>query len=97
MHANFQEHKTRFLDPITTAVMTHDIPSDLSINIDETSLMVVPVDKRTLDRNGIKQVALTGQEDKREITCVLGCTLPGKLLPPQVIYRKDRTLPSMWQ
>ena len=39
MPANFQEHKIRFLDPITTAVMTHDSPSDLIINIDETSLI----------------------------------------------------------
>ena len=85
--ANFQEQKQRFLDLIASAVKTHDIPSDLIINIDETGLRVVPVDKWTLDRKGVEQVALTGQEDKREITCVLGCTLSGKLLPPQVIYQ----------
>ena len=41
----------------------------------------------TLEAAGSKQVALAGAEDKREITCLLGCTLSGHMLPPELIYQ----------
>ena len=71
-----------------TAVKTHDIPSDLKINVDERGLWVIPVDKWMLEKKGmIEAVARMGQEDKCEITYLLGCTLYGNMLPPQAIYQ----------
>ena len=66
------------------------------INVDETPLKIVPVDKWTLEREGSKQVPVVGLEDKREITGLLGCTLSGRMLPPQLIYegKTERCHPS---
>ena len=84
--ADFDDQKERFLSRIGAAIRTHNIPGELVINIDETPLRIVPVDKWTLEEEGAAQVPLTGQEDKREVTGLLGCTLSGTLLPPQVLY-----------
>lgn len=37
---DFQEQKRRFLDQISKAVKTHNIPSDLIIDIDETGVVL---------------------------------------------------------
>ena len=42
---NFEEIKTNFLSEITEAVREHKIPDHLIINMDETGLRIVPVDK----------------------------------------------------
>ena len=84
--ADFDDQKEHFLSKIGAAIWTHNIPEELVINIDETPLRIVPVDKWTLEEEGATQVPLTGQEDKREVTRLLGCTLSGMLLPPQILY-----------
>ena len=39
-----------------------------------------------MEREGTKQVAIIGQEDKREVTVLMSVTASGILLPFQVIY-----------
>ena len=94
---NFEEIKTNFLSEITKVVREHKIPDHLIINMDKTGLSIVPVDKYTLEVGGSMQLAVTGQEDQREITCVVACTLSGLLLPPQLIYegKTDRCHPKV--
>ena len=72
------------MEDIAHTVVEHAIPDHLIINMDETGLKIVPVDKHTLEVEGSPQVAVTGQEDKREITALVACTLIGRLLPPQL-------------
>jgi len=85
--ADFPQQKDQFLSRITTAVTTHSIPPELIINFDQTGVNVVPVSKWTMDSQGAKQVEILGLEDKRQVTVLLGTTLTGHLLPPQVIYQ----------
>ena len=49
-------------------------------------MYIVPVGDYTLEEKESKQIPIIGLEDKRQITVLLGCTLSGRLLPPQVIY-----------
>ena len=45
---------------------------------------------------GVKQVSVIGQDDKREITVLLAITLSGQMLPPQLLYagKTDKCHPS---
>ena len=56
------------------------------INFDQTNVYIVPVGRYTLEEKRSKQILIIGLEDKWQITVLLGCTLSGRLLPPQVIY-----------
>ena len=80
------EKKEHFLQ-INSTVKTYNIPAELVINVDETLLRIVPVDRWTLEREGPKRVPILGLEDKRELTGNLGCTLSSRMLPPQLIYK----------
>ena len=48
---------------------------------------IVPVSNWTLAEKGLKQIAITGIDDKREMTAVLAATASGQLLPPQLLYQ----------
>ena len=65
-------------------VCENKVPPELVINWDQTS-------QWTLAEQGVKQVDVTGLDDKREMTALLACTLSGSLLPPQLIYAGKTT------
>lgn len=83
---NFSDLKTTFHDVIRKTVETHKIPDDMIVNIDQTGINIIPVSDWTMDKQGAKQVPITGIDDKRQITGVMGVSSTGKLLPPQMIY-----------
>ncbi len=83
---DFVDQKTKFLDTIARIVKEHSIPDELVINFDQTGISIVPVSNWTMAAKGTKQVELLGIEDKRQITILLGCTLSGDLIPPQLLY-----------
>ena len=64
-----------------------EIPPCLIINWDHTALKYVPVGSWTMAKEGSKKVPIAGVDDKRQITAVLGTTLDGFFLPPQLIYQ----------
>jgi hypothetical protein len=68
-----------------------------------TGVNIVPSSQWTLHIQGAKQVPITGIDDKRQVTVVMGNTATGTLLPPQVIYQGKTTkchptfkFPSDW-
>ena len=87
--------KTKYLKQIRRAVRRHSIPKRLIINIDQVGLQLVPRSDFSMAPRGATQVCQVGAKDKRTITGVLGCTLKGQLLPPQMIYsgKTDRCHP----
>ena len=95
--SNFQEVKDGFLQRIKSTVQAHSIPHNLIVNVDETGLPIVPVRSYTLEVCGEKQVPVTANNDKRQITAVVGCSFNGKLLAPQLLYegKTDRCHPSV--
>ncbi len=93
---NFDELQQDFFTHITNTVKKYKIPDQLIINFDQTSVNIVPVSDWTLEKEGSKQVDITGIDDKRAITALLGGTASGDLIPPQLIYQgtTDRCHPS---
>jgi len=66
------------------------------LNFDQTGLNITPTSDWTMDRCGASDVEIIAKEDKRQITCVLACTMTGTLLPPQLVYggKTDRCHPD---
>ena len=56
------------------------------INFDQTGVRLMQTAKYTYDTQGAKQVPITGNDDKRQITAVVGSSLDGGLLPLQLIF-----------
>ena len=77
---DFDVIKADYVARVEKAATEHNIPPELCLNLDETGLPIVPVSDWTLEREGSKQVAITGIDDKRQITVVLVCTASGHLL-----------------
>ncbi|KAK3082872.1 hypothetical protein FSP39_007612 [Pinctada imbricata] len=90
--SDFEKKLTDFHQRIAMDVKKYDIPDDLIMNWDETGVNMVPVGEWTMSTCGAKQVTIKGLDDKRQITAVLGATLSGTLLPPQLIYEGKTTL-----
>ena len=78
--------KKQFLLDIRGIVEMEEIPQDLILNWDQTAVNYVPVSNWTMAKEGTHKVAITGVDDKRQITLVLAASMTGKLLPLQLVY-----------
>ena len=58
---------------VSKVVYEHDIPSELTINLDQTPLSYIPPGKYTFNIKGFKNVPVRGIDDKRQITTYLQC------------------------
>ena len=65
---NFEEVKAQFLLDIKAVVEMEDIPFDLIINWDQTTIHYVPVGSWMMDKEGLKRVEIVGVDDKQQIT-----------------------------
>jgi len=81
---NFEEIKSNFLCAV---VEMKDVPSSLVINWDHTATKIVPSSQWTMEKKGAKRVEIAAVDDKRQITGIFTCTLSGKFLPIQLIYK----------
>ncbi|KAL3677747.1 hypothetical protein R1sor_020703 [Riccia sorocarpa] len=78
-------------------IKSFNIPHELVINFDQTGLQLVPVGReKTYTMKGSREVAVTGKDDKRQVTLVPAMTATGELLPFQIIFtgRSSRSLPT---
>lgn len=82
---NFDVLKQEYIDEIKQVIKMDEIPADLIINFDRTGLNLVPVSQWTMDIGGAKRVEVVAKEDKWQLTAVLGGSLVGDFLPPQLI------------
>ena len=82
---------------VQSIIEFEEIPKELVINWDHTGINYVPVSNWTMEVEGSKRVAVTGVDDKRQITVVLSITMSGHYLPPQLIYQGtiNRCLPKI--
>jgi len=74
-----EEEKHLFLSEVLDTVVLNDIPPELISNWDQTSINLVPIDKK-----GKKRIDVAGHQDKWQITAVLCSNLVGELLPFQL-------------
>ena len=70
----FNLQKEHFLNDICAEVIMNDIPEDLIFNWNQTSIHLVPVSEWTMEKQGTKNIIVTGVDDKRQITLVLAAT-----------------------
>ena len=83
----FEALKQGFLLDIKLIVSLEEIPPDLIINWDQTSISYVPVGSWTMKKEGARGVELAGKDNKRQLTAVFGGSTAGNFLPPQLIYQ----------
>jgi len=90
--ADWQAQVETMIDRATGMVVRHNVehPS-LVINWDQSAVMLVPAAKSTYHHRKNKHVSITGQDEKRQITMVVGGTLEGDLLPFQLIFAGQET------
>ena len=67
-------------------INTHEIPPEIVINIDQTSLLLFLISKYTLEEKGSSIVSVPGTADYRQTTGTFGITMVGSFLPIQLIY-----------
>ena len=63
-----------------------EIPGSLMINWDQTRIQYVPVSQWILEREVMKWIEITGNQDKCQITAVFVVTLNGNFLVSQLVY-----------
>ena len=88
------EEKSTFQKKIFGAVFHHDIPKELIVNLDQTSLSYVSPGKYTFDAKGVKTIPIKGIDDKRQITATFIISRSGEFLLIQVIYEGKTTICS---
>ena len=79
--SNFEQLKQEFLMNIKAVVTFEEIPDDLIINWDQTSIKYIPVSAWTMAEHKSKRVEVSGIEDKRQITAAFAASLFGSFLP----------------
>jgi hypothetical protein len=68
-------------------IQAYKVHPSLVINMDQTGVHLAPVDSRTYETKGCKEVKVIGAEDKRQITACIGSSLNGDMLPLQLIFQ----------
>ena len=88
--------KFSFQGEISQVVVENDIPVDLVLNLDQTSLSYISPGKYTFFSNGSNNAPIKDQEDKRQITATFVVSAAGSFLPIQLIYtgKSERSLPK---
>ena len=62
---------------IKAIVTMEEIPDDLVVNWDQTSIKYIPLSNWTMDKEGSKRVEVIGIDDKRQITATFAASLSG--------------------
>ena len=91
------EEKFTFQRTISTAILEHDIPAPLVVNLDQTPLSYVSPGKHTFSFKGDKNVSIKEADEKKQMTATFAVSFTVKLLPIQLIYRgkTKRSLPKV--
>ena len=63
----------------------NDILEDLVFNWDQTGIRLVLVSERTIQKQGTKNIIVTGVDNQRQITLVLAVTMRGCFIPTNYV------------
>ena len=59
--------------------------------MEKTGIQYIPVSSWTMEKEGAKQVEITGLKDKQQITTVFAAEKDSYFLPLKIIYREKLT------
>ncbi|KZS96601.1 hypothetical protein SISNIDRAFT_387678, partial [Sistotremastrum niveocremeum HHB9708] len=82
---------------MAAVVREEEIPDGgFIVNIDQTQVVYAMGPEGTWNQRGVKQVSVTGKEEKRAFTLVVGVSASGDVLPFQAIFagKTDASCPS---
>ncbi|THU79608.1 hypothetical protein K435DRAFT_697428 [Dendrothele bispora CBS 962.96] len=68
-------------------IRNYNIPAALRVNTDQTQSVYAPSTKMTWNQSGVKQVDISGHDEKRAFTLVPSISASGEVLPMQAIYK----------
>ena len=85
LSAKFKLQKEGFLNDVCAEVIMNNIPEDLIFNRDQTGIHLVPVSEWTMEKQGTKNVIVTGVDDKQKITLVMAVTMIGFFIPTSFV------------
>ena len=93
---NFEEIKEQFLTDVQSVIDMEEVPPSLVLNWDHTAMKIVPSSQWTMEKKGTKRVEIAAVDGKRQITAVFACSMSGKFLLMQLIYKgtAKRCLPK---
>ena len=87
MARRFIELKEAFLADIKVEVLMNEIPDELVITWDQTSLPLVPTGEWTMHRAGEKVIPIVNSDDKHQITAILAASMSSEYLAPRLIFK----------
>ena len=79
--------KFSFQRKISNVILDRDVPSAVVLNLDQTPLSYVSLEKYTFSSKGSKNVPIKGLDDKRQITATFVVSATGSFLLIQLIYQ----------
>lgn len=87
--------RAKFLHRVAYVAQLWGISPELCYHADETGVQLNPAATKTLDFVGEKSVEVIGAGDKRQVTLMLGGTVAGEVLVPQIVFegKTSRVLP----
>ncbi|KZS86487.1 hypothetical protein SISNIDRAFT_397861, partial [Sistotremastrum niveocremeum HHB9708] len=94
---NVDEVLTQATQRMAAVVREEEIPDGAFIvNIDQTQVVYAMGPEGTWNQRGVKQVSVSGKDEKRAFTLVVGVSASGDVLPFQVIFagKTDASCPS---
>ena len=81
-----KEEQLKFQQKMQAFIKWHDIPKDLVLNFDQTSLSYITVGNNALEFEGAKSVPGLGKAKGKQITRTFAVSATGQFLPMQLIY-----------
>ena len=84
---DWRDQGIRMAKRIAYFMQLYKVHPSLVVNMDQTGVHLAPVDNKTYNTRGGKDVKLIGADDKRQITACLASSLDGDLLPLQLIFQ----------
>jgi hypothetical protein len=82
MQKDWQHQLDMMAHRATFEVLTHAVSEELMVNMDQTAMYLVPSGgSRTYDKRDKKEIAVTGKEDKCQITICVSSATSGTTLP----------------
>jgi hypothetical protein len=93
---DWMEQGKKMAMSIASHMQSYGVHPSLVINFDQAGLNLIPASSRTYEKKGSSCVPITGADDKRQITVVVGSSLDGNLLPLQLIFqgKLQRVMPQ---
>ncbi len=84
---DWEERGVQMAKRIAAQMEMYSVHPSLVVNVDQTAVHLVPALRWTYEEKNAKAVAVTGEDDKRQITACLASSLYGDMLPLQLIFQ----------